>query len=98
MCVCGFKCVKLFESVGSVVPNERTDSREDVEDGVRHGHERSFSGVDEEQHLRKGSRAREMEVPGGRSGRSARRSLDFFDEVRCEPRYVGSQERAWRVM
>ena len=73
MCVCGFKCVKLFESVGSVVPNERTDSREDVEDGVRHGHERSFSGVDEEQHLRQGSRTREMLVPGGRSGRNARR-------------------------
>ena len=53
------------DSVGSVVPNERTDSREDVEDGVRHGHERSFSGVDEEQHLRQGSRAREVLVPGG---------------------------------
>ena len=83
------------ESVGSVVPNERTDSRGDVEDGVRHGCERSFSGVDAEQHLRQGSRAREMVVPGERTGRSARRSLDFFDEVGCEPRYVGSQERAW---
>ena len=55
-------------------------------------------GVPTEQHLRQGSRAREMVVPGERSGRSARRSLDFFDEVGCEPRYVGSQERAWRLM